>query len=362
MSRILYSTLFGSHLFGTARPDSDTDRKHVILPDIEGLLMGKRIANRVENTNQEERIKNGKDDVDVEFVPLQIFARDFMQGQPYALEIAFSIDGTHAEQTHFDEQGLTLQPGASSLFKDFVAKLKNSFLTCGIGKILGMAANQAYVYSAKGSRLAAAQAAVELFASAPAGLRIRDALLLPDFAVQAAKLEDLYPEDFRREMKANGGGKQAESFFLLEEKTVHFTVNLSHGLLVARALSQRYGKRAEEASKKAGDWKANMHAVRVLDEGLDLLTLGRIELPTPSARAHRLLEIREGLYAMDTIRAELDTKILRINELEALSSLPRQTPEFTARFEVWLQDWMLRFYGLTRVSTPVPPSTRRISL
>lgn len=361
MSCILYSTLFGSHLFGTARPDSDTDLKHIELPAIQGLLVGRRIANRVEKTNQAERVKNGKDDVDVEFVPLQVFARDFMLGQTYALEIAFSIDGSHAKQTHFDEGGSPLPPGAPSLFKEFVAELKSEFLTCDIGKILGMAVNQANVYSAKGGRLAAAQSIVELFESAPPGLRIRDALARPDFAARAAQVEALHPDGFRRETTADGGGRLAESFLLLEEKTVHLTVELSRGLVVARALAQRYGKRAEEASKKAGDWKATMHAMRVLDEGIDLLTLGRIDLPTPAPRARRLLEIREGLHAMEPIRSELDAKIARVKELEGGSPLPRLTPELEARFDQWLQGWMMRFYGLSWTRDPSPSTPRRSS-
>ena len=158
MGAILYSTQFGSRLFGTSTPASDTDIKHIELPDIQGLLVGRRIANRVVKTNAIENTKNGPDDIDTEFIPIQSLARDFYEGQTYALEIAFSIEGRHAKQTHYDRLGNVAPMDPSSEFCQFIDELKSTFLTSNIKAMMGYVVNQASLYSFKGERLNAVKA------------------------------------------------------------------------------------------------------------------------------------------------------------------------------------------------------------
>lgn len=90
---ILYSTLFGSHLYGTNIDTSDYDYKHIALPSLNDMLIGKPLQNVVKQTNTDG--KNSNKDVDNEYIPIQIFAKHFLEGQIYALEIAFSNKDSH---------------------------------------------------------------------------------------------------------------------------------------------------------------------------------------------------------------------------------------------------------------------------
>ena len=87
---ILYSTIFGSHLYGTNLATSDYDYKHIVLPDLNDMLIGKPLKNVVKQTNTNG--KNSNQDIDNEYIPIQIYARHFLEGQIYALEIAFSVN------------------------------------------------------------------------------------------------------------------------------------------------------------------------------------------------------------------------------------------------------------------------------
>lgn len=95
----LFTGLYGSSLYGTNTPTSDRDVKHIVLPDLDSLLLGKKLEAKVKKTNNQKNTRNSADDVDEEFIPLQIFARHFVEGQTYAIELAFALDGLHAEQT-----------------------------------------------------------------------------------------------------------------------------------------------------------------------------------------------------------------------------------------------------------------------
>jgi RNA repair pathway DNA polymerase beta family len=90
VQKLLFSCQYGSRLYGTQTPTSDLDLKHVYLPALNDLLVGKQLANKVKKTNTKMNTRNGADDVDEEFLPVQVFARDFMMGQTYALELAFA--------------------------------------------------------------------------------------------------------------------------------------------------------------------------------------------------------------------------------------------------------------------------------
>jgi hypothetical protein len=54
------------------------------------MLIGKPLKNVVKQTNTNG--KNSNQDIDNEYIPIQIYARHFLEGQIYALEIAFSVN------------------------------------------------------------------------------------------------------------------------------------------------------------------------------------------------------------------------------------------------------------------------------
>lgn len=381
MPQVLYSTLYGSHLYGTNTPQSDHDVKRIVLPDLSDLLLCKRVENKVKKTNTEKNVKNTADDVDQEDIPLQVFVRDFALGQTYALEIAFSCEGDHAQQTFYDPFG--------DLFRDMVRKLKTEFLTSNIKAMMGYVVNQANLYSFKGERLNCAREFRELLMTMWTDKDAGDDQLhdsLPDEKLEAyreslgddwakfapnavgykefygeqlaeavkagrealqvkfAALQEKYPKYFRIDQYDIGGGRMRPCFVLLE-KTFPWSITLNHALKVADTLINKYGSRADAASESNVDWKATMHAVRIVDEGLELLEYKKITLPRHNPA--RLLQIKRGELPLEPIKNELVEKLECLKELSATTDLPNSSDEqFKKRLEAFTLHWLTRFYGL----------------
>ena len=56
----LFSTLYGSRLYGTQTPTSDLDLKHIVLPPLDRLLLGRGVENKVKKTNTAAAKKKAK--------------------------------------------------------------------------------------------------------------------------------------------------------------------------------------------------------------------------------------------------------------------------------------------------------------
>jgi len=328
----LFTCLFGSKLYGTSTPTSDRDIKHVTLLDLDELLLGKQVKNTFKKTNTATNVRNTAEDVDEEFIPLQVFARDFMRGQTYALELAFSVTGTHAEQHVYDER-----------FIDFCNVLRTRFLTSDIKAMMGYVVNQASLYSFKGERLNATRAVEELLAGFSNEDQIVDVEV--EFTAEAVKLQEKFPKYIKLEDYDIGGGVLRPSLKLLE-KTIPFTNTVGHSKVVVNSLLKKYGSRADAASESNVDWKATMHALRIVDEGLMLLEHHKLQFPFEQAYVDRLLSIKRGEVDLKEVTEELSAKLDRLKDLEKSSTLPSLTPEMQAAFEGYMAWWLREFYEI----------------
>lgn len=361
----LFSCLYGSRLYGTQTPTSDLDLKHVFLPELNDLLIGKQLANKVKKTNTAKNTRNGADDVDEEFLPVQVFARDFMMGQTYALELAFAVEGTHAGQTLWtfnpdldieQEAYVPSHKGGHSsmrgehLFLEFVRELREKFLTSNIKALMGYAVNQASLYSFKGERLNAAREVLSVLQE----LELADDSKHPSnferlsFHSQDARWASLaakYPKYFKITEYDIGDGQMRPCFMLLEKVLPH-TNDLRMSVKVVKNLVDKYGSRADAASADNVDWKATMHALRIVDEGLLLLEQHRLQFPFDQPYVDRLLSIKRGEVPLDEVKAELDEKLEKLKTLEQTTTLEPASRERTEEFEEWLARWMRKFYGV----------------
>jgi hypothetical protein len=340
----LFTCLFGSRLYGTQTPTSDLDVKHVYLPSLDDMLVGKLLVNKVKKTNTEKNTRNGADDVDEEFLPLQVFARDFLNGQTYALEMAFAVDGTHAQQELHDD-GTGLQANA---YRQFVYELRSKFLTSNVKALMGYAVNQASLYSFKGERLNVVrevQALLRMTANAFVNVRLSDCMVEDkQFAQMMRAVAVKYPKYFQETTYDVGGGDMRPCFKLLE-KTLPFSDRASQASRVVEALEKRYGTRADAASADNVDWKATMHALRVVDEGLQLLEFGTMTFPFSQNYVDYLLDVKHGNVDLALVKDELDEKLERLKALEQTTTLRPLTQELKQEFDKWLAQWMRRFYS-----------------
>ena len=343
----LFSCMFGSRLYGTQTPTSDIDWKHIVLPDLDSLLLCKKIENKVKKTNNEMNTRNGVDDVDEEFIPLQVFAKHFIEGQTYAIELAFAIDGTHADQSFFDLDG---ESHKTSLFYKFVKEMREKFLTSNIKAMMGYVVNQASLYSFKGERLNATRELDVLITEVDMYYKCDDTTLAvidqaPVWKPYVDALEAKYPKYFRRDVYDIGGGRMKPCLIILE-KTLPYTNTIIQTLKVLESLQKKYGSRADQASEHNVDWKATMHALRIVNEGIELLSTKKLSFPFEQSYVDYLLSVKRGERPLDPIKEDLSNKLNYMKELELKTHLPVCNEAFKKDFDKWLVVKLREFYKL----------------
>ena len=367
----LFSCLFGSRLYGTQTPSSDRDIKHIILPDLNQLLLGRSVENKVKKTNNEHNVRNNADDVDEEFIPLQVFAKHFIEGQTYAIEMAFAIDGIHAEQTFWSYDPTDpsyIQSSFNEIVKSrvesaqvseilsyhnfykFTKELRENFLTSNIKAMMGYVVNQASLYSFKGERLNVTRELNALITEVDLYYKSDSTTLsvideAPHWVPYVDKLAAKYPKYFRRDVYDIGGGRMKPCLIILE-KTLPYTNTIPQTLKVLDSLEKKYGSRADQASANNVDWKATMHAIRIVDEGLELLSTKRLSFPLSKEKVEYLLSVKRGEVPIEKIKDELEEKLNRLKELSASTDLPECDEKFKKSFDEWLITKLRDFYEI----------------
>ncbi len=330
---VVYKTLFGSKLYGTDTPTSDLDWKEIYLPSIDNMLIGKRISNIVDNTKKStEKRRNTADDVDYEYIPVQQFAIDFVNGQTYALEIAFSVlnKNDHASQTHFTDW-----------FYDFVSELSANFLTNNIKKMSGYAYNQAQIYGIKGSRLSTVIKFIEYISESIESGKIS----LQD------KLEVVIPwvTDNSDKYLFNSTYKNHDlDFPCIDMLGKIYPAGIFVWEALSRATEQRekYGNRANDAAVAKGiDWKATAHAVRIVGEAIELLETGMIKFPFSQDKIDHLLSIKHGEVSDIAVSSELSNLFDIMDDTKLTTKLPEYSNGLYEEFEKWLKLQMVQIYS-----------------
>lgn len=328
----LFKTMFGSKLYGTNTPQSDEDWKEVFLPPIDLLLIGKKPTNIVYSTGKDNE-RNTKDDIDYEYIPIQVFANDVLDGQTYAIELAFAVlnKETHAGQ-ELKEQW----------FYDFTLELVTWFLTSNVKAMIGYAMNQANIYGIKGTRLATVKKFAEKL----------DLMVSSGEATLEDRLEKMRPwaEENKDKYMCLSTYENHDVVFpaisLLEKQ---YPLNISIGDAIGRTnkLRAKYGSRAESSENAKGvDWKATAHAIRITQQAIELLKNRRLHFPFDKTRVDHLLNIKHGNVPFDDVAKELADLFDKLDEAKDISSLQEASPALNDKFEAWLKRWMIRVYEI----------------
>jgi hypothetical protein len=334
---VMFVVTYGSRLYGTSTPKSDTDLKSVYLPEIDDLLLGKRLVNtktRVDASGVKVADQDlmPADGVENEFIPFQVFVRDFVQGQTYAVEIAFAIlrDGpTAPDPVSFREYEL-------------VQELVENFGNSEVYSMVSFAQKQTFDYVKRGERLndarkvEAALRAVQEFHGAT-GLEVRLDLPLAFMRygelVQTTVLDELARETGLKTSVSVNNNKPQRTLELNGRSYLESTT-VGHILEQVKKLVSKYGDRSTAAAETDVDYKSLSHAVRVYQQSIELLETGKITFPRPNAA--ELLLIKQGSVPLDEVKSvltKLDEEVL--SKIET-SSVRKKTPELVARSEQWL--------------------------
>lgn len=293
---------FGSHLYGTNTLESDLDYKSVHLPSAREILL-QRVPGSVSNRkSKSEGEKNLPGDVDEESYSLQRYLGLLAEGQTVALDMLFAPPSNQVE--------------SSLLWKKLVYN-KHRFLSKKSASFLGYCRQQANKYGIRGSRVAAAKEASELFGAnyAPYGQQTKVESLAP-ILEQLAKGEhcDIVEQPI-------GSSGELGLFFECCGRKVAFNATVRQAHEIFSKIYQNYGDRARKAQENEGvDWKALSHAVRVGEEAIELLETGHITFPLP--RASHILNIKCGAHLYEEVAEEIEHLLIRVEEASEKSILP----------------------------------------
>lgn len=313
---------FGSHVYGTNLPTSDLDLKAVGLPPRRDIILQKSFRT-IQQSTGDDKSKNTPEDIDFEMFSLHYFMKLLTEGQTVCLDMLFT------PEKHWRETGL---------IDIWHTLLENKYrlISKKMSAFAGYCQTQAAKYSFKGSNLSAYKAAHEFFS-----------LHHPHEKIKDINLEPLLSQFPTEKIKALNGKDsplmqviQIDKEVLLQvgpKTKVPFNASAKTATEIFKRQYDQYGERAKLAAQNSGiDWKALMHAVRVCQEAIELVSTGHITFPRPEREL--LLEIRKGNKPYAEIADLIEEGLYELNEKKEKSNLPT-TPDLT-----WIDDFTAEIY------------------
>lgn len=270
---VIYKTLAGSQLYGTALPSSDTDYRGVCLQPYRSLI----------GTQGFEFLEHKAPD-DLVIYGIKKFLMLSFECNPNIIELWFAPTSgpTLVKMTELWEKVLALRPAV------LTSRAEKSFVGYAISQQKRMQTHFDWLHG--------------------------------------KEPPDVKPEDFGGEQRPEGGMKWPNAV------AQQLYSNARHQReQYERWMAERNPIRHELEVKYGYDTKYGMHTIRLIDEGLELLTDGKITLPRPDAK--RLVEIRNGSMTFEQImtyfeegqaklaKAKLETKLPKDPDLNILEDL-----------------------------------------
>lgn len=269
----IFSTLFGSRLYGLNTENSDYDYKSIYLPTIRDI-----ITNNADLTNsQHYSDKNANSET--ESMSIQKFLLLAKQGQTMAIDMLWAPRECWKCQSIY--------------WTDYILPIRNEFITKNMVAFIGYAKSQAIKYNHRGKNLN----------------NIKKALEWADNFSTRTKLKDIYSiivsviNNKKREFDCSlWKDENHNSFLVINNIKFGMSSEIKFVKDVLDKNIKRYGKRSNGASNNEGlDFKALSHAFRVLYEIEELITTGKIVFP---------LKERDFIYKIKTGNIENEKDII----------------------------------------------------
>lgn len=297
MNTKIFRTVAGSRLFGTTTPDSDWDFKGVYLPSPRAILSQK--ASKVLNVSTATASeKNTAKDIDETYFPLHKYV-DMLTGmETNAVEMLFArnmLDG------YFSDDWKELYDN------------RYRFLSSNRAAFAGFGKAQAMRYAVRGDRVATLSEVVATLAMYPDRARLVD--LHTDDLIKLSSLEGV---EF-------GKGADGTDCMKVFGRQVPLRITIAEAAAIYQKPLDEAGKRTKQAMENGGaDWKGLYHAHRIVDEGIEYLTTGRMTFPCPNAAYYR--EVRAGNLPLDAV---LETFLQKLEHLESVepNKMLREEPD-----------------------------------
>jgi hypothetical protein len=284
MNTLLYATRYGSHLYGTSTPESDTDLRGIYLPSLASLALG---TAKHTICSPSTATKNTKDDVDITLYSLQHYLQLLSVGDTGAIDLLFSM---------FSPSRLTpaYQPIADH-YRELIPRTAKAYV--------GYCLNQAAKYGIKGSRYG-------------------DLLAFNEFLQPLSPTRTLDSiTDWPTLTHITTVVKDNLTYISVLGKLHQTTITISELQSRIQRDLDAYGARTQSAIHGI-DFKALSHAYRVLLQFEELLTTGFISFPLKDADIILAIKQCTNPDSLPDILYLLELRLATIDDLLPDSSLP----------------------------------------
>lgn len=311
-SKLLYLTHFGSKLYGTDTPSSDTDLKGIYLPSINDVVLG-NIKNTLEYTTGNTESKNNLNDIDITLYSLQYFMELIKSGEVVAIDLLFSM--FRPSTILYEEKPII----------DYVRTNYEKLISKQSKRFVGYCFNQAAKYGIKGSRYG------DL-------LSIHEYLLtIPNDNLPISTIKDKIPTLQHVSIVQVNGLDYVQILGKLHQ------INLLIYQLkyrIEKALDS-YGHRTRTAFISQGvDWKALSHAYRVIYQMQQLATTNNIIFPLAIADKLRIIKTNTDVALLQPILDDIANLLEQVSTSVDESSLPDEVNT------TFINEFILQTYNL----------------
>lgn len=323
--KILYVSLYGSHLFGTNDAFSDIDYKGIYVASKEDILL-KRDLDFINQSTNKSNTKNSHEDVDFHLDSLHTWLHLLKKGETGAIDLLFSL---------WDESSSVY---VDADFKDFI---KNNYLKL-ISKnpqaFVGYCISQTKKYNIRGERYNELVKLQNYFKEHHKNMYSK---------IGETTIHDGIKNFINKEgckhigfviadgPKSSGIVVQLEYLEVLGKKFAP-TVSIEYLLAKLVAMEEAYGSRARAASDNV-DWKAMSHALRVILEVEELISECFITFPLK--QKEYIYKVKQGTIPAVEVIGILEEKIKLIDTL----MLDTKLADF--QDEAFVKEFILKYYG-----------------
>ena len=334
-------SVYGSKLYGTATPTSDTDEKVIYLPALNGLLLGKKpkifkVRVDADGNHVADNATMPDGGRETEYIPIQQFVHDFIHGQTYALEVAHAYK--HPASIFDDGQAY------------FIEQLIKQFGNSDVYSMTGFAMKQTFDYVHRGERLNEARKVLAVLkqlqscwvdpAYEPSPLRLDT---LWSTSSNTYVLDVIVKETGLKESTSTSNNRVMRTLELNGRSYLE-TTTIEHLITLVKKKVEEYGERTNKAADTDVDFKSLSHAVRVYQQAIELLDTGKMTFPRPNVEF--LLSIKQGRANLEEVKQLLKDLDVEVQQKIETSTVRKRTPELEVAAEKWLLSQLRELYGL----------------
>ena len=309
---IIFKTKFGSHLYGTESPESDTDYKGIYLPTIEDCVL-QQVAKTINNDTKKTSIeKNTKEDIDEEYYSLQYFLQLAYKGETVAIDMLHVPEGF---------------PEVTSNISHFLWKNRSKFYTKNLTSLIEYCQGQASKYGVKGSRLADAEKMLLFLKTQKEDLKLQDIWeWLPEGEhIKKIEVENCAQDDNRAVEICN--------------RKLMANTKVKYAIECTQKFYDSYGERAKKAKENKGiDWKAIHHAFRAGYQLKEIYETGNLVYPLEHREFLKGIKLGYYHYQDDGIGTKLENLIDEVMLLAEKSNFPEKVDK------KFFEDWLVSLY------------------